>query len=188
MKNKSTLTLVLTPIIIAIGQILYLTVPSIGGVIRPDFSLVSLFLVVMIQPKFKQAVLSSLLLVTLATILGGNPIFQIPSIFDRLGSAILVLFLYRLLLNSKQTFFRFKIGGIFMIATAVSGTIYMLATYLFGTFLGLSELKVVFSMGLPFLVVAILTTALVNFFVGMIVYEVLAKIAHGRILIEKVRI
>lgn len=187
-KKKSTAILALTPVFIIIGQLLTTIIPRIGGIIRPDFSLIFLFLCIMIHPTFKQVIMASFLTVTLSMLFGsgGNILLEIPAIFDRLGAAILCLFLYRLLLKTSPKFHLVKISSLFFVSTLVSGVIYMTATYFLGSFLGLPELLILFKMGLPFLVLTVLITALANYFLGALAYKTLANVSKNKFFVQQV--
>jgi len=178
-KNKQTFTLTLTAVFIVIGQILNLFVPSVLGLIRPDFALVFLFLSVMIRPQLSQAFIASILTITINSLFGTNPIFQLPSFFDRVGSALLCLVLFKLLQKGNKKLFYGKLGSIFAICTFVSGGIYMAMVYLFGNILGISVLQVVFQKGAGILFVTVLVTAVVNYFFGILVFKTFKSISRG---------
>lgn len=182
-KNKSSNILALTPILIIIGQILNAITPSIAGVIRPDFSLAFLFLCIMINPTIKQVFLASSLVVITSIVLGSNPIFQIPSVFDRTFSALACLIIYKIILKLSPKFLLLKIGGTYFISTLVSGCVYLSAVYIFGKFLHISELMIVFKMGLPLLLVTIASTALVNYFLGIMLYKMVTILSDDKYLL-----
>lgn len=181
-KNKSSNTIALTPIFIILGQILNIITPSIAGIIRPDFSLAFLFLCIMIKPTFKQVFLASGLVILISIILGANPIFQLPAAFDRTLSALACLLLYKLVLRISPKFFLAKIGTIYFLATLISGCVYVFAVYLLGTFLHISELMIVFKMGLPVLLITIFSTAFVNYFLGILLYKLVSTLSKGKYL------
>lgn len=181
-QKNSTVILTLTPIFIIVGQLLNIITPSVAGVIRPDFSLVFLFLCVMIHPTIKQVFLASSITIIVSMFFGGNPIFQIPSVFDRVTSALLCLMLYKLVINTGQKLFLSKIGAIYLISTIVSGCIYVLSVYFLGKAFGIAELLTVFKMGLPLLFVTIIATAVVNYFLGILVYKTLSLVSHNKYL------
>ncbi|WP_270741139.1 tryptophan transporter [Lactococcus formosensis] len=181
-KNKSSNTFALTPIFIILGQILNIITPSIAGIIRPDFSLAFLFLCIMIKPTFKQVFLASGLVILTSIILGANPIFQLPAAFDRTLSALACLLLYKLVLRISPKFFLAKIGVIYFLATLISGCVYVFAVYLLGTFLHISELMIVFKMGLPVLLITIFSTAFVNYFLGILLYKLVSTLSKGKYL------
>ena len=181
-KNKSSNAIALTPIFIILGQILNIITPSIAGIIRPDFSLAFLFLCIMIKPTLKQVFLASGLVILTSMILGGNPIFQLPAAFDRTLSALACLLFYKLVLRISPKFFLAKIGVTYFLATLISGCVYVFAVYLLGTLLHISELMIVFKMGLPVLFITIFSTAFVNYFLGILLYKLVSTLSKGKYL------
>ncbi len=182
-KNKTSNTIALTPIFIILGQILNIVTPNIAGIIRPDFSLAFLFLCIMIKPTIRQVFLASGLVILTSIILGGNLIFQIPAAFDRSFSALTCLLLYKLVLRASPRFFLAKIGTTYFLATLISGCAYIFAVYLLGTFFHISELLIIFKMGLPLLFITIFSTALVNYFLGIFLYKLVSTLSKGKYLL-----
>ncbi|EKF51154.1 tryptophan transporter [Lactococcus garvieae] len=183
-KTKSSNIIALTPVLIIIGQILNVITPSIAGIIRPDFSLAFLFLCVMIKPTVKQTFLASGLVIITSMVLGSNPIFQIPSAFDRTLSALLCLLIYKLIIKSSPKLFLMKVGVTYFISTLVSGSVYVLSVYFFGKLLHISELMIVFKMGLPVLFITVVSTAFVNYFLGILLYKIVSMISKDKYLIS----
>ncbi|MGX6961217.1 tryptophan transporter [Vagococcus xieshaowenii] len=175
--TKQTNILALTPIFIVLGQVLTLVTPNLLGVIRPDFALVFLFLCVIIHPTSKQVVVASILTMAMSLLAGGNPLFLLPSFADRLVSAFVCLAIYQLISQGLASNNRFNKGLLFFVSTLVSGGVYVLSVYIIGEMFQLPELLIIFKMGLPMLVVTILITAAINFFIGKFLIQLLALVS-----------
>ena len=174
--KQQTKIMTLTPILIVLGQVLTLITPSLFGVIRPDFALVFLFLCVMINPTIKQVIMASILTVGLSLLTGANPLFLLPAFIDRLSSAMACLFFYQLFGNRELTKKSTHHALIMLLCTLISGVAYLLSVYFIGTAFGMSELLIIFKMGLPILVLTVGATAVINFFFSQFILKIFGMV------------
>lgn len=180
--RKTIKTLVLTTLLITLGQILNRFVPMFGISIRPDFSLVFLFICIAIEPTFKQAFIASAFTIILSIFFGLNPILQIPSFVDRFGSALFILIVLKsiTLFNKKRS--RISMSILFSIGTLVSGILYIGSSYVFANLIGIQEIQIVFQIGIIPLLTVVLVTAVLNFFISMLILQVLTKVSRTQVI------
>ncbi|MGX7029817.1 tryptophan transporter [Vagococcus zengguangii] len=177
--KQLTKMLTLTPILIVLGQILTLITPSLFGLIRPDFALVFLFLCVIINPTFKQVMIASLLTVGLSLLAGANPLFLMPSLIDRLLSAMCCLLMFKLLKGKNMAQNTTSVSLIIFISTLVSGIAYLFSVFMIGSMIGMQELLIIFKMGLSLLIITVGATAVINFFFAKFILKIFKLVTHS---------
>lgn len=165
-----TRDLVFSAILIGIGFVLHAVFPPIFFGIKPDFLLACMFVALLANINLKNALVTGSVAGIVAALTTGFPGGQLPSIFDKLLSALLVFFLLRIFFDrvpalGKKPFF----GMICFLGTLFSGIIFL------GSALLIAGLPAPF---MSLLVGIVLPTALANTIFGLIIYQVYQRFAR----------
>lgn len=171
MKTKD---LVMAAILMAIGTVLHTVVPGIIGDIKPDFLLAMMFVAILTQPNLKNTVAIGLASGLLAAMTTHFPGGQIPSVIDKIVSALAFLALLKVVSANGKYPNLISAGVLFFLGTVISGAVFL------GSALMLAGLPA------PFMVLftgIVLTTAVANIVFGNIVYKV--YLTHARALVFK---
>lgn len=152
---------IFTALLLAIGFILHQIVPGIFGGMKFDFLLAFVFISLLINHSFKNAILTGLLGGLLSAMTTSFPGGQIPNIIDKLITCIVIFFLIKLV--SSFNFNSIIVGIITIIGTLVSGTTFLLSA--------------LFIVGLPMPFIflfntVVLPTVLVNTVVTVFIYQI----------------
>lgn len=86
-----TRELVLAGILLALGLTLHTVTPSLFGSVKPDFLLATLFIAILYQPKLSNVLVIGIVTGIMAALTTGFPGGQIPSILDKVFTALFVL-------------------------------------------------------------------------------------------------
>ncbi len=159
-------------LLLAIGTLLHAIAPGYGGGMRPDLLLSMLFIVVLLTPRFQPTLLAGLLAGLLAAFTTTFPGGQIPSIFDKLAAAFVVLGIIKVLGGRVNQYVLSGLIGI--VGTIVSGAIFL------GSALVISGLPLPFSV--LFTTVVLPATA-INTVAVIILYPV---VVFSKSAVEKV--
>lgn len=127
-----TSNLVRAAILLALGTVLHLVVPGFINGMKPDFLLVTMFIAIYLTNDFKSTVVIGIASGILAGATTTFPGGQLPSVLDKVISAISFYLCYIMLFNK---FKNIKIGILLntMINTLVSGIVFLLSVkYLVG--------------------------------------------------------
>ncbi|MBE6081820.1 tryptophan transporter [Sporanaerobacter sp. PP17-6a] len=156
---------ILTALLVAIGYVLHQIVPGTIGGMKMDMMLAVLFVSLLINPKFKNAILTGILGGIVTAMTTTFPGGQIPSIIEKIITCIAVYLMIKGM--EKVSHKNIRAGAIAFVGTIISGTI----------FLGSAS----FMAGLPAPFVLLFTsivipTSITNIFVTLIIYKVV-KIA-----------
>ena len=161
MKTKD---MVLSAVLLALGTMLHYIMPPILGV-TPDMLLATMFLAIFITKKFSSAVVISFAAGILAMLTTKFPGGQIPSIFDKLVSGIVIYLIYKVVFNFELNMI--KSGALFLIGTLVSGVVFVsLAVLIFNPTMSGQLLTLILSVVVP--------TSLINTVVGVILTKSLS--------------
>lgn len=120
MKTKD---IVLASLLLAMGLVLHSITPAILGSVKPDFLLATMFIAVLTQPKLKNTILIGTVAGIMAAMTTSFPGGQIPSIFDKLISALFVYALYVYVFGNKIN--SIKMSLISFTGTFVSGFVFL---------------------------------------------------------------
>lgn len=164
MKEKSGLDIkdiITTGLLLGIGAILHYVVSPIYGGIKPDFLLCLMFIAIFLTPNFSNTLLAGGGGAIIAALTTGFPGGQIPSIFDKLISAVFIFILFKFLFFKKKNVV--IIGILNFLGTVVSGAIFVMSVIII-TGTQLAFLTVMFFMVLP--------TAIFNTALGVLIFRV----------------
>lgn len=122
LKNNIFTTLLLT-----IGFIMHQITPGILGGMKFDFLLIFMFIAILLNPKFQNAMITGLLGGLLSAMTTTFPGGQIPNLLDKITTC-LVLFV---LIKSLQRFNMnsFIVGVLGGIGTIISGMVFLISAY-----------------------------------------------------------
>lgn len=157
----NTKKMIINSILIAIGVILHVTVPSIGLPAQPDFALAMLFVIILINKDYKTALFSGIIIGIFTAMTTKSPGGQIPNIIDKL---ITCNVMYFILIPLRERISKNKQGVILLLfGTLVSGATYLTSLVLLS---GAQEAM------LPVIFAIVIPTAIINVVIGMIIFKV----------------
>lgn len=111
-------------LLLAVGTVLRIIMPAYGAGMKPDVALAMLFIIIVLNPKPKVALVSGIIAGLLAAMTTGFPGGQIPNIIDKPLTAMLAFGIVTLLKGRIPDSFIAVVLGV--IATIFSGTVFML--------------------------------------------------------------
>ncbi|WP_461206531.1 tryptophan transporter [Clostridium sp. DL1XJH146] len=119
--------LIINSLLLSIGLILHQITPPILFGVKPDFALVMLFIIVIINNDYKQALLSGIVCGILTALTTGFPGGQLPNIIDKIITAnvmfaLLIPFRKSLTSSIKNLATSVLVGGL---GTIISGSIFL---------------------------------------------------------------
>lgn len=171
MKNSTFTTrdLVMSAVLLGIGFVLHAVTPPLFFGIKPDFMLACMFIAIIINPNLKNTVVTGVVAGIIAALTTGFPGGQLPSVIDKVVSALFVYSMLRMFATFISS--ASKKNGFVCIAsflgTIVSGVVFL------GTALLMFGLPAPFS---ALFVTVILPTSLANTFVSIIIFKVFGSI------------
>lgn len=128
MKLKNNL---ITTLLLAIGLIMHQITPGILGGMKFDFLLIFMFIAIIINPRFKNSMLTGLLGGLLSAMTTTFPGGQLPNILDKIVTCLVIYLLIKCI--SKYEINYVIVGLLSGIGTAISGMVFLLsASYLVG--------------------------------------------------------
>ena len=157
-KIMKTRTITQASFLLAIGTILHL-IPGFVGMVKPDFMLVCVFTIIILNKDLKTALLVGVAGGILAGITTNAPGGFLPNFVDKIISSLLVYVAVKFLekINMENIF---TIGSLYFLGTSISGLVFLSLMNLAGA---LPE-----GMGLGLMFVSlVIPTAGVNIFVGL---------------------
>lgn len=169
MKTKELTT---SAIFLALGTIFHYIIPGIVGGMKPDFLLLMMFMAILINFNFKNALAVSVLGGIIAALTTTFPGGQIPSILDKLVSGIFV-YLIAYLVSKYSSLNSIVVILIAFFGTLISGSIFIgSATLIAGLPEGVTFSAMFFAVVLP--------TAIFTGFLSGFLYGILSKINRLR--------
>ena len=126
MQNK-TLKLSMNAMLIAIGALLHTITPALGLPMQPDFALIVLFFIILINKDYKTTLVASIVLGLITAWTTKFPGGQIPNIIDKLVTGHVVFLFFRLTENVKE---RIKLSIALSVGTAISGLVFLGSAYI----------------------------------------------------------
>lgn len=159
-KNVNVKKMILNAILIAIGALLHQITPALGLPMQPDFAIVMLFIIILINEDYKTTLISSIIMGVITALTTKFPGGQLPNIIDKLITAHVIYFMFKAM-GSK-----------------VSNNIKILVALSFGTIVSGFSFLVSASIivGLPgsfmtLVTVIVLPAVLMNIILGTILYK-----------------
>ena len=169
----NTRKMVLNSILLAIGLILHQITPALGLPMQPDFALLTMFIVVLINDDYKSCILAGIVTGVFAALTTKFPGGQLPNIIDKIVAVnfgyFLVYLMYRIPFINKID--EKKLGKIisivlFPIGTLVSGTVFLIsAQYIVGLPAGFSIL----------FVSVVIPAVVINLIAGLVFYNIISR-------------
>ena len=163
-KKLETKTLALSAIMITVGFVLHSVVPPLFFGIKPDFLLACLFVAVMAGNNFKNTLTAGIVAGIVAALTTGFPGGQIPSIADKMISAVFVYMMVRLIPQQMGKSGRLAAAALICaIGTIVSGVVFL------GSALIMAGLPAPFG---SLVAGIVLPTAAANAVMGALIYKI----------------
>ena len=153
--------LVLAGLLVGLGLILHGVFPGVFAGMKPDFSLIMLFIVLMIIPDRRIALVAGLATAVITALTTSFPNGQIANIVDKIVTTVVVMGLTALL--PKQIL----VVGVGAIGTLVSGVVFL------GTAAWLSGLPASFA---SLMAAVVLPAAGINTIALLVLYPLAAKL------------
>ena len=128
--KTNTKQLVINALLLAVGFILHAVTPVLGLPMQPDFSLIALILIVVLNKNnFGSCVVAGIATGIFSGITSKFPMGLIPNIIDKIVTTIVVYFLVKLL---DKTALHNKIKAIVVnaVGTLISGTVFLVSALL----------------------------------------------------------
>lgn len=172
--NTNTKKMVLNSILLAIGLILHQITPTLGLPMQPDFALITMFIIILLnKDDYKSCLLAGIITGIFTALTTKFPGGQIPNIIDKIISAniaFLFVFLTYKLPCVKNIEFKksSKIVSILLLplGTFISGFVFLIsAQYIVGLPAGLNIL----------LVSIVIPSIILNLIIGTILYNVVLR-------------
>lgn len=154
-----TREIVLAGILLALGLTLHAVTPTLFGSVKPDFLLATMFITILFQPKLNNTIVIGIVAGIMSALTTGFPGGQLPSILDKLVSALFVLLLVKLF-NKQMNLIKVSLLGFF--ATLVSGYIFLGSAFI------LVGLPAPFS---ALFMIVVLPTAFANSVLTLVLYQ-----------------
>ena len=170
----NTRKMVLNSILLAIGLILHQITPALGLPMQPDFALLTMFIVVLINKNdYKNCLLAGIVTGVFTALTTKFPGGQLPNVIDKIVSVnfayLLVYLMYSIPFLRKMDMKKAgKIVSIFLfpLGTLVSGSIFLLsAQYIVGLPTGFSLL----------FISVVIPAVILNFIAGLVLYNVILR-------------
>lgn len=162
MKTK---TITQASILLAIGTILHL-IPGFVGMVKPDFMLVCVFTIIILNKDFKMSLAVGLAGGILAGITTSAPGGFVPNVTDKIISSLFVYFAVKFLEKIKIENI-FSIGSLYFFGTAISGLVFLSLMNITGALPEGFGIKLMF-------VSLVLPTAGINILVGLFFDKVMS--------------
>lgn len=159
MKTKD---LVVSAILLAIGFILHFITPPIVMGIKPDFLLATMFIAIIYNTSIKNTLAVGIVAGIISALTTGFPGGQIPSIVDKIGSALVVYAILATVFRNRAN--TVTVGIIGLIGTIVSGALFL------GSAAFIAGLPAAFT---TLFLTIVLPTAVANLIFVVIVYRVM---------------
>ncbi|WP_300276119.1 tryptophan transporter [Peptacetobacter sp.] len=171
---SNTRKMVLNSILLAIGLILHQITPALALPMQPDFALITMFIVILLnKDDYKSCLLAGIVTGVFTALTTKFPGGQIPNIIDKIISAnlgfIFIYLMYKLpflkkldekKLNKINSFILLSVG------TFLSGFIFLLsAKYIVGLPAGFNLL----------LITIVVPSVVINLIVGIILYNIVIR-------------
>lgn len=151
---------VLNSFLLAIGVLLHQITPPLVLGMKPDFSLVMLFIIILFNKDFKSCITSGLAVGIFTALTTGFPMGQIPNIIDKLTTTIVIFLIIKTLREQIKDKSLMLLSA--SIGTFISGTVFLVsAAILVGLPGKFSEL----------FIFTVLPAVLINTVVGMILFN-----------------
>lgn len=167
MKTKD---LVIAAVLLALGTILHAIIPPVFAGIKPDFLLAMMFLAIIYKLEVKNMIAIAIVAGIIAALTTGMPAGQIPSIIDKVGSAIIIFFI----IKAVGKLSNLKVAIIGFVGTIISGLLFLVSLFFIAEIPGGETIISLFQ-------TVVLLTALMNAVLIVLAYNIMNKILSGKI-------
>ena len=159
-KNMNVKKMTLNAILIAIGALLHQITPALGLPMQPDFAIAMLFIIILINKDYKTTLIASIIMGLITAMTTKFPGGQLPNIIDKLITAHVIYFMYKVMGNKISD--NIKILSALSFGTIVSGLSFLISASIIvglpGNFITLVTLVV-------------LPATLMNILLGTVLYK-----------------
>lgn len=114
---------IFTTLLLAIGLVVHHITPGILGGMKFDFLLIFMTVALILNPKFKNTILTGFLAGMLSAMTTSFPGGQIPNIIDKMVASLAIYLLIKILLKFKNK--NIAIGIVGGLGTLVSGMVFL---------------------------------------------------------------
>ncbi|MBS5948881.1 MAG: tryptophan transporter [Clostridium sp.] len=159
-KNLNVKKMILNAILIAIGALLHQITPALGLPMQPDLALVMLFIIILINKDYKTTLISSIIMGVITALTTKFPGGQLPNIIDKLVTAHLIFFTFKIMGEKVLDFVKIVIA--LSLGTVISGLVF------------LGSASIIVGLPGPFVVLVstvVIPAAIMNIFLGIILYK-----------------
>lgn len=163
-KNMNVKKMILNAILIAIGALLHQITPALGLPMQPDFALAMLFIIILINSDYKTTLISSLIMGIITALTTKFPGGQLPNIIDKLITAQIIYFTFKLIGNRINDNIKIIIALSF--GTIISGIVFLFSASIL---VGLP------SSFMSLVVIVVLPAALMNILLGTVLYKAIGR-------------
>lgn len=165
-KNNNVRKMTINGILIALGTILHQITPAIGLPMQPDFAIIMLFIIIILNRDYKTIMISSIIIGILTALTTKFPGGQIPNIIDKLVTGNIIYLVSKILNNRVREVVEILIYLVF--GTIISGTTFIYsAMILVGLPSGTTFMGLVISVVVP--------TLILNIILGSALYKTITR-------------
>lgn len=159
-RNINVKKMILNSILISIGALLHQITPALGLPMQPDFAIAMMFVIILINSDYKTILVSSIIIGVLTALTTKFPGGQLPNIIDKLITANVIYFIFKMLGNKINHNIKMTIALSF--GTIVSGFVFLGSASILG--------------GLPgsfitLVSIVVLPASIMNVILGMMLYK-----------------
>lgn len=173
--RKNTKVLVTSAVLIALGSIIDIFVPSMG--IKPDFMSATLFIAILLNPTVRHTFTCSFVTGVLAALTTHFPGGEFPSVLDKVVCGFTFMLMLQMLKSRVDSLKIYHIGVLAIINTIISGFVFVYSCLMVGRIMGLAENIALFSNGTSFFITAVvLPTAVANGFLCGLLSKVMEQV------------
>lgn len=153
-------------ILIALGAILHQITPAIGLPMQPDFAIIMLFIIIILNRDYKTIMITSIIIGVLTALTTKFPGGQIPNIIDKLVTGNIIYLLSKTFKNIISE--KIEIYIYLLVGTVISGITFLYsAMVLVGLPSGATFMGLVISVVVP--------TLILNIILGSILYKAITR-------------
>ena len=165
-KNNNVKKMTINGILIALGTILHQITPAIGLSMQPDFAIIMLFIIIILNRDYKTIMISSIIIGILTALTTKFPGGQLPNLIDKLVTGNIIYLISKILDNRVKEAIEILIYLVF--GTAVSGIIFLYsAMIIVGLPSGATFIGLVISVVAP--------TLILNIILGSVLYKMINR-------------
>jgi len=151
---------VLNSLLLAIGALLHQITPPLVLGMKPDFSLVMLFIVILFNEDYKSCITAGLVIGIFSALTTGFPAGQLPNIIDKIITTTIIYLFIRIF--TKRIKEQLLMTIVIFVGTVISGVVFLSSAAIIAGLPGSFDVL---------LISIVLPAALINLVVGMVLYN-----------------